>query len=334
MVVAAQWFFSITATVKALWNGGSPFAGYTALWPADYEGKWIIQAEGIRIAFTNLNGGSVTNLWINDTNGNEIDVILGLDRVPEYDNYRGLLGGAIGRVAGHISSPSFEIDGVTFSAGEANGNNGTTTYNGGFKGWEHRAFDVASHTSNSITFVGFDRPSKHGFPGSAGYCMTHSVYPNEWRIAYGVTPTRTDVRIPVSLSLKTFFNLDGFGPDPDARTVAEQRLHLPFSGLRLEEDEHGIPTGDIKGNPKYSEHDFWSGPKPLREGFAQRGGPTIARYDDVYLIQRPQPWHWESKPAASLSSARSGIKMELYTDQEAVRIVTWDEEPARWSTST
>jgi aldose 1-epimerase len=62
----------------------------------DDEGKYVIAAEGIRIAFTNRNGGAPTNLWINDTNGNEIDILLGLDNVQDYDDYVGQLGGTIG----------------------------------------------------------------------------------------------------------------------------------------------------------------------------------------------------------------------------------------------
>jgi len=87
---------SLAATLKALLYGGSPFAGFTALWPTNDEGKYVIEAEGIRLAFTNRNGGAPTNLWINDTNGSEIDILLGLDHVEDYDDYVGQLGGTIG----------------------------------------------------------------------------------------------------------------------------------------------------------------------------------------------------------------------------------------------
>ena len=90
-VVASLW-----ALTKAMWTGGSPFAGYTAMWPTNDEGKYVIQAEGIRLAFTNLNGGAPTNLWINDTNGNEVDILLGLEFARDYVNYTGQLGGTIG----------------------------------------------------------------------------------------------------------------------------------------------------------------------------------------------------------------------------------------------
>lgn len=74
---------SIFAAVKSVWTRGSPFAALTALWPTNEEGKYIIQSEGIRLAFTN-HGGALTNLWINDTNGQEIDIVLGLDDAHGY----------------------------------------------------------------------------------------------------------------------------------------------------------------------------------------------------------------------------------------------------------
>jgi hypothetical protein len=87
---------SFVATMKALWVGGSPFAGFTALWATNEDGKYVIEAEGIRLAFTNRNGGAPTNLWITDKNGNEVDILLGLDKADEYDEYVGQLGGTIG----------------------------------------------------------------------------------------------------------------------------------------------------------------------------------------------------------------------------------------------
>ncbi|KAK4067250.1 uncharacterized protein Triagg1_7693 [Trichoderma aggressivum f. europaeum] len=319
MVKATVLLASLTATLKSLWYGGSPFAGYTALWPTGPDGKWSIQAEGIRLVFTNANGGAPTNLFMNDTNGNEIDLILGLDNPKDYVNYIGQLGGTIGRVAGHISNASFSINGKEYHT-SPNGNNGSTTYNGGVNGWERVTFDVASHNENSLTFVVFDR-GNNGFPGNSGSSLTHSVYPYEWRISYGVTPTRTRDPVPINLSHRTYWNLDGFRKGSE--TVEEHRLHLPFSGFRLEEDENQIPTGDLKGNKPGSEFDFWSSPKLLAGGLARKGS-----YDDLFLVNRHQPWEVGSNPVASLSSAKSGITVDMYTDQEAVRLVTWDNSKA------
>ena len=91
---AATAFFT---AVKYITSRGSPFAVFSALWPPDEQGKYIIQAEGIRLALTNHAAGP-TNLWINDTHGHELDVVLGLDHADGYPQlkYNPFLNGAVG----------------------------------------------------------------------------------------------------------------------------------------------------------------------------------------------------------------------------------------------
>ncbi|KAI9783830.1 MAG: hypothetical protein M1839_003166 [Geoglossum umbratile] len=313
---------SLIATIKALWVDGSPFAGVTALWPTDESGKYVIQAEGIRLAFTN-HGGALANLWINDTNGNEIDIVLGFDHAKDYLSYGGntYLGGAIGRYAGVISGASFQLDGAKYNV-STNGNGGAAL-NGGERGWGQLSFDIVSHTENTITFVVFDREGKSGFPGTAASCLTHTVLPYEWRIAYGVTPSRTSSAMPINLSHQVFWNLDGFAAN-STKTIANHTLHLPFSGLRLETDQDGIPTGDIKGNKLGSKYDFWSATRPLGRGLNNVDGEENG-YNDAFLISRSQPWDKDTHPVATLASPHSGITVDLYTDEEALHMLTWNE---------
>ena len=86
------------ATTKALWKGGSPFAALTALWPTNEEGKYTIESEGIKIAFT-THGAAVTNLWLADKDGEERDIVLGLDHADMYleTNSNPYLNGIIGK---------------------------------------------------------------------------------------------------------------------------------------------------------------------------------------------------------------------------------------------
>ncbi|KAH8692265.1 hypothetical protein BGW36DRAFT_431486 [Talaromyces proteolyticus] len=48
-------------------------------------------------------------------------------------------------------------------------------------------------------------------------------------------------------------------------------------------------------------------------------------YDDIFLIARSQPWKKEDHPVATLYSAHSGITVDLYTDQEALHLHTWND---------
>ena len=62
-----------------------------------------IESEGIRLAFTNY-GAALTNLWINDTNGQEIDIVLGLDHADMYLNSKlnPYLNGMVGKSASQL----------------------------------------------------------------------------------------------------------------------------------------------------------------------------------------------------------------------------------------
>ncbi len=101
---------TVAAALKAVWKGGSPFATVTALWPTNEEGKYVIQAEGIRLAFTN-NGAAVANLWMNDTHGEEIDIVLGLDHSDMYPELQSnpYLNGFIGQQDPFSASLPFPI---------------------------------------------------------------------------------------------------------------------------------------------------------------------------------------------------------------------------------
>lgn len=231
-----------------------------------------------------------------------------------------------GRYAGMISGASFELDGVTFNT-SVNGNvNGKSmTINGGERGWGRTTFDVVSHMKDSITFVTFDR-GKNGFPGTTASSLTHTLTPYQRHIAFGVTPTMA--KSPISLSQQVFWNLDGFTRN-STKTVGDHTLHLPYSGLRLDTDQDGIPTGDIRGNKLNSTYDFWSTSRPLSAGLnkAESNSKCSAKctgYDDTFLISRSQPWSKDNNPVATLASPHSGIKLDLYTDQEALHVLTWN----------
>ncbi|EAW08947.1 putative aldose 1-epimerase family protein [Aspergillus clavatus NRRL 1] len=318
---------AIFAAIKSVWTRGSPFAALTALWPSNEEGKYIIQSEGIRLAFTN-HGAALTNLWLNNTHGEEIDVVLGLDDARDYPKQTSnpYLNGIIGRYAGFLSNASYEVDGTVFQV-SANAHNRSSLFNGGDKGWGRHTWDIAVHIDNSITFVLFDN-RWNGFPGIFASCVTHTVSPYEWRIAFGVTPLLKAG--PINLSQQVFFNLNGFR-SKNSDTILNHELHLPLSGLRFDVDEFGIPTGDLLSNKKGKEFDFWSSSKSIGDAIKPQTLDDHG-FDLTYILSHKPLGDKEDTPAAILSSPLSGITMELYTDQEALHVHTWNDRSAGLST--
>lgn len=219
----------------------------------------------------------------------------------------------IGRYAGFLSNSSYPLDGTVYPL-TPNANNGTALYNGGDKGWGRQTWDIAVHTSNSITFVLFDN-RWNGFPGIFASCVTHTVTPYEWHIAFGVTPLLKAG--PINLSQQVFLNLDGF---KNNATIRRHELKLPSAGMRFEIDEQGLPTGDMLSNKEGEEFDFWSRAKSIGET-RQMGDDEI---DVIYAVSHKPLGDKTDEPVAILSSQISGISMELYTDQDALHVHTWN----------
>lgn len=74
------------------------YASNTTIGP-DKDGKYEISAEGIRGLFIPY-GASITNLFINDTNGVARDIVLGFDNASHYsvDQFHPHLGGVPGTI--------------------------------------------------------------------------------------------------------------------------------------------------------------------------------------------------------------------------------------------
>ena len=94
-----MWTFAVLPLLAASVLG----QGYTTPAPnntsggADADGKYTIAAEGIRAQFIPY-GASISNLFINDTNGIERDIVLGFDNASFYsvDPFHPHLGGVPG----------------------------------------------------------------------------------------------------------------------------------------------------------------------------------------------------------------------------------------------
>lgn len=76
---------------------GQTAGGNSAAGSPDADGKYTIAAEGIRAQFIPY-GASLTNLYVNDTNGIDRDIVLGYDNASYYsiDQSHPHLGGVPG----------------------------------------------------------------------------------------------------------------------------------------------------------------------------------------------------------------------------------------------
>lgn len=88
---------STAVSVLAATAIGQSYSSPNDTFKPNSEGKYEISAEGIRGLFIPY-GASIANLFINDTNGIERDIVLGFDNASHYsiDPFHPHLGGVPG----------------------------------------------------------------------------------------------------------------------------------------------------------------------------------------------------------------------------------------------
>ncbi|CAA9956499.1 Aldose 1-epimerase [Pyrenophora teres f. maculata] len=312
-------FFTAAALAQ---YSSAPNSTWTA--GPDKDGKYEISSEGIRGHFIAY-GASISNLFIQGKDGVERDIVLGFDNATAYEGkVHPHFGGVPGRYANRIKNSTFDIDGETFHI-VPNENNKNNTLHGGPDGWDYRNFTVVSHTKDSITFSIVDPDGKEGFPGEVVSYVTYTMTPNTWNIK--IVALATTKKTPIMLTSHTYWNLDGFA-NPDDETALNHTFYMPYSGQRVGVDAILIPDGSILANEKYSVNDFWSSPKQIGANSSApellgNCGTNCTGYDNCYIVNRDQGevLDWvNSGPVATLSSKWSGIKLDIYTDQEAFQM--------------
>ncbi|MCJ1310274.1 hypothetical protein MMC25_003936 [Agyrium rufum] len=287
---------------------------------ADPLQKLSISSTGINASFIAY-GARLTNLFVPDKNGDMQDVVLGYDDTAQYvidtETNHTYFGPIVGRYANRIKNGTFTVDGVTSHIPE-NENGGLDTLHGGKVGYDQQNFTIVSHNETSITFSFLDR-AQQGFPGTIITYATYTVSPNSWTSRLVSIPL--DEPTPIMLANHVYWNLGAF-VNPTASKILNDTLYMPYSARIIAIDSLEIPTGGLEtvvGTP----FDFTS-PKQIGKDIyqAKQCGFNCTGYDNAFILDRPR----YSAPEATdlkvltLSSAETGIQVDLYTNQQSLQL--------------
>jgi aldose 1-epimerase len=284
----------------------------------DEDGRYTISSDGIKAQFIPY-GATLTNLFVKDKNGEDIDVVLGYDDVEYYpvDPGHPVYNAIPGRYANRIGNGKYTLDGVEYKTEQNDGNN---TLHSGTNNWSYRVWNVTDFKADSITFSILDASnSSQGMPGDVTSSVTYSVKGSTWNIK--MTAESLDQKTPLLLTQHTYFNLDAFR-NPDTSKIWEHTLHAPYSKRYLEADQSALPTGEILTAEPNSINDFASAPgltighardQPGFEGNCGADG-ACEGYNGYWLIEDAP----KDAVVLTLASEFSGVKAELKTDQPGV----------------
>jgi aldose 1-epimerase len=286
----------------------------------DEDGRYTITAPGIKAQFIPY-GATLTNLFVKDKNGEDVDVVLGYDDVDFYpdDPSHPVYNAIPGRYVNRIGNGAYQIGDRTY---ETEKNDGENTLHSGTNNWSFRTWEVDEFTEDSITFSILDKSnSSKGMVGDVDAKVTYSVEGSTWNIR--MEAASPQAKTPIMLTQHTYFNLDAY-KDPETDKIWNHTLYMPYSERYLVADDGALPTGEIGVAEPGSINDFASEPgiqlghasgEPEFPGNCGAGG-ACEGYNGYFLIEDAP----DDAVVVTLASDFSGISAELRTDQVGVVI--------------
>lgn len=238
-------------------------------------------------------GATLQSLRVPDREGVLRDVVLGYDRLSDYQERDGYLGATVGRCANRIGGASFRLNGRDYPLCA---NDGPNHLHGGGVGFSHRLWTLEEATAERAVFSLFSPDGEEGYPGTLRVKLSYALENMSLRIRYEAV---SDADTLCSLTNHSYFNLRGYG------SVAEQELMI-FADSYTPVDAALIPTGEIA--PVASTAlDF----RALR--------PIGGEYDHNFALRGEAG---KLRPAARARCKESGITMALSTTMPGLQLYT------------
>lgn len=238
-------------------------------------------------------GAIIQKLLVKDNEGRYTNVVVGYDFPSKYYKDTASLGACVGRYAGRISNGGFTLDGKNYSLPTENG----VHLHGGKEGFSKKTWKIEEVNHDDEPFVRMSYLSKHleeGYPGNLKVMVTYKLKNNELLITHEAT---TDFSTVINLTNHSYFKLD------DELDIDHYSLKLNCPKV-IETRENLLPTGRIIP-VEGTEFDFKS---------ERQLGNT--RFDTPFATDN------DSSFAAMVSSKKSGISMEVNTNQRGMVVYT------------
>jgi aldose 1-epimerase len=261
--------------------------------------------NGVQAAITDY-GAHLIGLWVPDKAGKLTDVVIGFDDIDGYKkSLSSYFGATIGRYGNRIAKGHFVLDGKRYDLFI---NNKPNTLHGGKKGFNDVVWDAQQLNDHTISLTYLSKDMEEGYPGNMNCKVTYELTDdNAIKINYEAT---TDKNTIVNLTNHAYYNLNGIG----SGTILNHVLELKAANF-TPVDSTLIPTGKIvavAGTP----FDFT---KPATIGSRINTADEQLKngkgYDHNFVLDK----HDITTPIATVTGDKSGIKMEIFTEEPGVQ---------------
>lgn len=276
----------------------------------------LANKNGMELCLTNF-GARIVSVTVPDKDGKMTDVVLGYDNIAQYADYADFgsdFGASIGRYANRINQGKLVVDGRVIQLPQ---NNYGHCLHGGFSGWQYQVFDGQQLNDSTVQMTLFSPDNDNGFPGNVRATVTYTLTSqNGIDIRYEAT---TDRKTVVNMTNHSYFNLDG----TPSLAVDDHILYINADSY-TPSDETYMTTGeivDVKGTPM----DFRK-PTALGKNINNMDFDMIGNaggFDHNWCLNTYRNGTGDIREvAASLYSKKTGILMEVFTDEPGIQIYT------------
>lgn len=276
----------------------------------------LTNKNGVEMCMTNL-GGRIVSLMVPDRNGKFHDVCLGYDNVAQYadnEHFGSDFGATIGRYANRINQGRITIDGETIQLPQ---NNYGHCLHGGFTGWQYQVFDCKQTAPNTLEFTLLSPDGDNNFPGNLKTVVTYTLTDdNAIDIQYTAT---TDKKTVINMTNHAYWNLNG---EP-TRDAEDHLLYINADNFTPVDTTY-MTDGTIvsvKGTPM----DFRKMHALSQDINSQTYAPIKAArgFDFNWCLNTYKNGKGNDKKlAAALYSPKTGILMDIYTDEPGIQCYT------------
>jgi len=261
--------------------------------------------NGAEAAITNY-GGRLVSLLVPDTAGKMTDVVAGFESVEGFQrSTEPYFGATIGRYGNRIAKGHFTLEGKQYKLYL---NNKQNTLHGGKKGFQDVVWDAKQLNDTTLELTYLSKDMEENFPGNLKVKVTYALTAdNGLKINYEATTDKTTI---VNLTNHAFFNLNGAG----SGTILNHIVQIDADRY-TPVDSTLIPTGKI-GPVAGTPFDFRKATaigariNASNEQLKFGGG-----YDHNYVLNK----HTLAVPIASVKGDKSGIVMEVYTEEPGLQ---------------
>ncbi len=272
-------------------------------------------ANGMEVCVTNY-GGRIVSLVVNDKDGKPTDVVLGFDNIAQYAdtlNSPSDYGSSVGRYANRINMGKFTLDGVEYQLRQNDKHEGGRDHclhGGGATGWMNQVYDVIEVNDSVIKMQIEAADGENGFPGNVKAITTYKVTADN--ILDMTWEATTDKATIVNQTNHNYYNLSG-----DFENAAYDQVLYVNADNFTEADASYMPTGKIlpvEGTPMDFRTPHAVGDS-IKSEYVQI--QNAHGYDHNWCLNTNGD---DTQVCASLYSPKTGIFMEMYTNEPGVQV--------------